>query len=428
MKRIVIIVAVIVVALVAVRALLARNGGTADTVGPYEFTQIERGDLENVVSATGTLSPVGTVEVGTQVSGTVDYVLVDYNEHVAKGQVLAVLDTTLLAASLRDARANVLHAEAQNSKAQNDLRRAQDLFEKGLVSESDMEDARTNAMSARASYVSGQAGFERSKANLGYAVIRSPIDGTVIMRSVEAGQTVAASFSTPTLFLIAEDLADMEIHALVDESDIGQIREGQHVRFTVEAYLDEMFDGTVRQIWLQPETIQNVVNYTVVVDAANRDGLLYPGMTATMDFLIDERKDVLLVPNTALRFQPSMAMFAELRAKMEERGIAVSGQRPDGASGAQQAGAAGGAFGGSGSGGTGSPDNGIARLWYLDEDGRAAVARVRTGATDGLKTEIVEGADVREGMEVIVAVNETDDGEGGSRNPLVTGPFGRRGH
>ena len=431
MKRIAIIAAVVVLALVAVRVILARNGND-EGGGKYEFVQIERGDLENVVSATGTLSAVGTVEVGTQVSGTIDYILVDYNQPVSRGQVLAVLDTTLLAASVRDARANVLHAEAQHDKSQNDLRRAQDLFDQGLVSESDMEDARTNAMSARASYVSANAGYERSKANLGYAVIRSPIDGTVIMRSIEAGQTVAASFSTPTLFVIAEDLTDMEIHALVDESDIGQIRAGQRARFTVEAYIDDVFEGTVRQIWLQPETIQNVVNYTVVVDAANREGLLYPGMTATVDFLIDQREDVVLVPNTALRFQPSMEMFAELRAKMEERGMSPPGTeagagartRSDpsdgGGGGAHDRGSSeSGPFGG-------SQQNGIARLWYLDEDGRVSVARVRTGATDGLKTEIVDGADVSEGMEVITAVNESEDGEGASRNPLVTGPFGRR--
>ena len=425
MKRIVIIVAVVVVALIAVRALLARNGGT-ESGGKYEFAQIERGDLENVVSATGTLSPVGTVEVGTQVSGTIDDVLVDYNEAVVRGQVLAVLDTTLLAASVRDARANVLQAEAQYDKARNDLRRAQDLFDQGLVSESDIEDARTTAMSARASYVSAEAGFERSKANLGYAVIRSPIDGTVIMRSVEAGQTVAASFSTPTLFVIAEGLADMEIHALVDESDIGQIREGQRARFTVEAYIDEMFDGTVRQIWLQPETIQNVVNYTVVVDASNRDGLLYPGMTATVDFLIDQREDVLLVPNAAIRFRPSMAMFAELRQKMEESGMPSPDKRSEGGAEPMRVGPGGTAPEAHGSSGLGAPEDGIARLWYLDGDGRVSVARVRTGATDGLKTEIVNGPDISEGMEVITAVSEAEEGDGGSRNPLATGPFGRR--
>jgi RND family efflux transporter MFP subunit len=407
--------------------ILGQNGAD-ESGGRYEFAQIERGDLENVVSATGTLSPVGTIEVGTQVSGTIDDVLVDYNQPVSQGQVLAVLDTTLLAASLRDARANLLQAQAQHDKAQNDLRRAQDLFDQGHVSESDIEDARTSAMSARASYVSAQAGLERSEANLGYAVIRSPIDGTVIMRSVEAGQTVAASFSTPTLFIIAEDLADMEIHALVDESDIGQIREGQHVRFTVEAYLDEMFEGEVRQVWLQPETIQNVVNYTVVVDASNRGGLLYPGMTATIDFLIDERKGVLLVPNTALRFQPSMAMFAELRARMEEQGASAPGQRPGAGRGAQQVSTGDLAAQGHAAGGSGAPDNGVARLWHLDEDGRISVARVRTGASDGLKTEIVEGPDVHEGMEVITAVNETEEDDGGSRNPLATGPFGRGRH
>jgi HlyD family secretion protein len=435
MKRTLVIVAVAVIAAIVVWQVLGRRGPEAD--GRYEFVEVARGDIENVISSTGTLSAVGTVEVGTQVSGTIDRVLVDYNEHVRRGQVLAVLDTTQLVASVRDAEASVLRAQAQHDQAVRDHGRAADLYAQNLISEADFDDSETSVMTAKAGVLSAEAGRDRSRANLGYAVIRSPIDGTVIMRNVEEGQTVAASFSTPTLFVIAEDLAEMEIRALVDESDIGQVKVGQKVRFTVEAYIDEEFEGIVRQIWLQPQTIQNVVNYTVVVDATNDRGLLFPGMTATADFFVDEVRDVLLVPNSALRFKPTESMIAEFmesmrarfesmseeeRQAMRQRGGAGGGRGgPSGAmasGGHQGGGAPGGMFGGAG--------DATPRLWFLDEDGNLAVAHIETGATDGRTTEIVRGGDVEEGMQVIKAVVESEEGDGGSRNPLATMPFGRR--
>ncbi|MCK5597812.1 MAG: efflux RND transporter periplasmic adaptor subunit, partial [Candidatus Eisenbacteria sp.] len=290
-----------------------------EQTGRFEFVEVERGDIENIVSSSGTLSAVGTVDVGTQVSGTIARILADYNETVRAGQVLAVLDTTMLSASVRDARAGVVRARSLHDQAVRDYDREQDLHENDLISDAQLSDTQTSVETARAGVLSAEASLDRSRANLRYAVIRSPIDGTVIMRNMEPGQTVAASFSTPTLFVIAEDLSEMEIHALVDESDIGAIREGQSVRFTVEAYMDEEFTGVVRQIWLQPQTVQNVVMYTVVVDARNDRGLLYPGMTATTDFLIDERHDVLMVPNAALKLRATPGMFEEMRATMEAR-------------------------------------------------------------------------------------------------------------
>ncbi len=428
MKRFVVSAIIVVAAILVVWSIRARTGEAADD--RYEFAEITRGDLENVISTTGTLSAVGTVDVGTQVSGTMARVYADYNDDVRRSQVLAVLDTTLLAASVRDGRANLLRAEAQYRKAELDHERAQELYEKDLISESEIEESRANRMSYEASLLSAQASLDRTRANLDYAVIRSPIDGKVIARNVEPGQTVAASFSTPTLFVIAEDLAEMEILAYVDEGDIGQITDGQTVRFTVEAYFEQDFHGTVREVRLQPQTVQNVVNYTVVVDAANDEGLLFPGMTATTDFLIEERENVLLIPNAALRLKPSMSMMMEMRDAMRERVEAMpdsvreqmrAGREKDGEGGRASSGGRG--HGGGSPGGFGFgmelPDN-VGRVFYLDENGRLDVTQIVKGATDGRSTEIVSGDAVEEGMRVITDVAEEEEDASGSRNPLAT--------
>ena len=440
MKKVIIIAAVVVVAAVIVWQLVGRGG--PEQSGMYEFVEVERGDIENIISSSGTLSAVGTVEVGTQVSGTIARIRADYNETVRAGQVLAVLDTTMLSASVRDARAGVVRAEALFDQAVRDFEREEDLHTSDLISDAQFSDTRTAMESARAGVLSAEASLDRSRANLKYAVIRSPIDGTVIMRNMEPGQTVAASFSTPTLFVIAEDLSEMEIHALVDESDIGSIRAGQSVRFTVEAYIDEQFAGVVRQVWLQPQTIQNVVMYTVVVDAPNDDGLLYPGMTATTDFLVDERSDVLMVPNAALRLKATPRMFAEMRETMEERmaelpdsvRLAMKDKMtPGGGSGSPHGGSSGrggmsggspGGMGGMSFNGSGS-DETSGMLWYLDEKGRLSVARIRKGVSDGRVTEIVRGRGIEEGTQVIKSVTEPEEDNGPS-NPLATSPFGRR--
>jgi len=440
MKKLIIIAAVVVVAAVIVWQLVGRGG--PEQLGMYEFVEVERGDIENIISSSGTLSAVGTVEVGTQVSGTIARIRADYNETVRAGQVLAVLDTTMLSASVRDARAGIVRAEALFDQAVRDFEREEDLHTSDLISDAQFSDTRTAMESARAGVLSAEASLDRSRANLKYAVIRSPIDGTVIMRNMEPGQTVAASFSTPTLFVIAEDLSEMEIRALVDESDIGSIRAGQSVRFTVEAYIDEQFAGVVRQVWLQPQTIQNVVMYTVVVDARNDDGLLYPGMTATTDFLIDERSDVLMVPNAALRLKATPRMFTEMRETMEERmaelpdsvRLAMKDRmRPGGGSASPHGGSSGrggmsggspGGMGGMSFNGSGS-DETSGMLWYLDEKGRLSVARITKGVSDGRMTEIVRGHGVEEGTQVITSVTEPEE-DNGSSNPLATSPFGRR--
>jgi HlyD family secretion protein len=358
----------------------------------FTFAAVERGDIENIISSTGTLEAKGTVEVGTQVSGSIDKVFVDFNDKVTKNQILAVLDTTLLSVAVRDAKASLLRAQAELELARTKYEDALQLHDAGYISELDFNTANTEYESARASLLSAQASLERAEVNLKHAVIRSPISGTVINRVVESGQTVAASLSTPTLFLIAEDLALMEIHAYVDESDIGQIKEGQNVRFTVEAYPDDEFTGTVREIRLQPEVIQNVVNYTVVIDAQNKDGLLLPGMTATVDFLVEQRKDALMISNAALHFQPTSEMLAEFRKTMQEKSAApvdstkqhvqypgsvayTEAQREQ------------------------SEETGV--LWFLNTENKLSMTRIRTGITDGKNTEIVDGPGITEGMQFI---------------------------
>ncbi len=348
----------------------------------YEFGEVTRADIENVVSSTGQMEPVGTVEIGTQVSGIVDRVLVDYNSQVKKGQLLAVLDTVTLAAQVRDAEAGLARADAQMAKAQTDLSRTQELFAKGLSSEQDMEAAKVAAATARAALQSAQSTLDRARANLTYAFIRSPIDGTVIARNVEPGQTVAASLSAPTVFIVAEDLARMRILAQVDESDIGSIDSGLPAKFTVQAFPDVEFTGTATQVRLQPTTSSGVVTYTVVVDAENRDNKLLPGMTATVDFYVQQRENVLTVPSSALKFRPTDEMLKQVR---RPGGDSLTPHRPRGfgapdSSRRRHA-------GGDSLGRPALPDS-VSQLWCVGANGRPELVLVRTGVSDGSRTEV----------------------------------------
>jgi len=277
--------------------------------GGQEFRtgRITRGTFEKTVSSTGTLTAVGTVEVGTQVSGTVSKVLADYNDQVLKGQVLAVLDQASFKAALTVSEAAVQMRQAEMEKAQTEYNRYLPLFKAGHLSEEEFFSYRTALKTAAASLRQAEAEFSRDKIDLENTVIRSPIDGTVIERSVDAGQTVAASLSSPTLFIIAKDLSSMEIEASVDENDIGVIRAGQKARFTVPAFPDNVFTGTVSTIRLNPTVVSNVVNYTVIVNVDDTKDLLLPGMTSTVDFIISRIEEALLVPSAALRFSSQPA-------------------------------------------------------------------------------------------------------------------------
>ena len=413
------ILAVIAMAAAAAAWFLTRGDDQGGET--YRLVEVSRGDVEEVVTSTGTLDAVTKVQVGTQVSGLIATIGADFNDRVSAGQVIAVIDTTLLASEVRSARANVARAEAERNDAQRELTRTQELFREQLVSQTDLDKALYAAESSSASLVSARVGLDRASNNLKYATIRAPISGTVVERNVDVGQTVAANFSAPQLFLIAEDLARMQILAAVDESDIGKVVEGQTARFTVQAHDDEQFRGTVRQVRLQSTVSENVVNYTVVVDVDNTDGRLLPGMTATVDFVISRADSVLTVPNAALRFKPTEAMVAALqarRAKMAAEGGRGAGSGGQGAAGQGVAGhgvaghGAGMPGGGAGFAGGAKPT----LLWYQDEDGTIGARPVRVGVSDGTVTEIMAPW-LQEGLQVVAGVT------GGTVAATSTNPF-----
>jgi HlyD family secretion protein len=347
-------IALVLVALLAVIGVFVARA-QARQATTYRFTTVGRGDIQSKVSATGTLNAVTTVSVGTQVSGQVSTLLVDYNATVKKGQLLARIDPTLAQQTVADADANLQKAQAQELQSQRDYKRSQDLMNGGLVARSEYETNQSSLAVARANVRSAQVALDRAKQNLAYTSIYAPIDGVVVERNVQQGQTVAASLSAPQLFLIANDLAHMQILAQVGESDIAQIKQGQNVNFTVQALPKENFHGTVQQVRLQSTTTDNVVNYTVVVAVDNAQGKLLPGMTARVDFITNAASNVLKVSNAALRFRPATTAIQKTR-------------------------------GGS--------------LYYLDATGNLASLQVRPGITDGSTTE-VRGQDVKEGMKVI---------------------------
>jgi HlyD family secretion protein len=416
MKKVLILLLIVVAAGVAGWWFFLRRPAEAET-SQYTFVEVERGDLESLVSATGTLAALQTVQVGTQVSGTISKVLVDFNDRVKQGQLLAVIDPSLLDAAVRDAEAGLDKTRAQLSEAQSQLEQNEPLFTQGLISRQDVLPLRTAVTTAKAGVVSADATLDRAKRNRVYAEIRSPIDGVVIARQVDPGQTVAASFSTPTLFTIAQDLSRMQILAQVDETDIGQVKVGQSVRFTVPAYPDKTFAGTVREIRLQPETVQNVVDYTVVVDAANPDGVLLPGMTATADFVVQQVQDVLKVAGAALRLRPTPEMLAALRSQRQASGGSPgAGRHGGGAAGASAPGdgvpgggpPGGGPPGGGPSGGFaggGKRPTDVAMLWSVDAAGALQATPVRIGPSDGFETAITPlRGGVEAGMKVISGI------------------------
>jgi HlyD family secretion protein len=386
--------------------------GERGEASPYRFATVERGDLEAIVSATGKLSAVTTVQVGTQVSGQVDKILVDFNDRVKQGQLIARIDPTLQEQEVRDAQAGVERNQAELEQAQREYDRNLQLFERKVLTEIEFNTAKYALAVARANLKSAQVMLDRARKNLAYTEIFAPIDGIVVERNVDVGQTVAASLNTPQLFLIANDLAHMQILASVDESDIGMIRNGQPVRFSVQAYPNVTFQGKVQQVRLQSATVENVVNYTVVVAVDNPDGKLLPGMTATVEFVTGSVSDALLVPNAALRFRPTEAMFAKVRGSRGEVGDRAQAQpRPGGQRSA-------GTDSGNSSARANAPGRrpaNAAMLWYLGNNGELEMTRARTGISDGQRTQ-VESAELREGMQIIVGV--TQGAQADSSNPF----------
>ncbi|MBN1307633.1 MAG: efflux RND transporter periplasmic adaptor subunit [Chitinispirillaceae bacterium] len=369
----------------------------------YTTVPVERGEIVNSITSTGTLEPVSIVEVGTQVSGIIDKLYADFNDVVEKGQLIAELDRTVLSGALDEAIANRNRVKALFDLAQAELKRNEPLFKKGFLSEQEFTKLRTDYITQEAMLHSAEASVVKARTNLHYATITSPINGTVIQRNIEVGQTVAASFSAPTLFVIAEDLRRMQILASVDEADIGVIRQGQEVRFTVQAFPEKKFSGLVEQVRLQPTVSQNVVTYTVVITTRNSDGTLLPGMTATVDFIVEKAVDVLMVPNAALRFNPSgdSARRPLMRVAKRERDFRKSGgemqrdslkamRRPRFEKQAAD---------------TARGKRGVVWIWVSGIPLRAAY--IRTGITDGKMTEVRSGAAIAESTLVITGIKTT---------------------
>ncbi|HYS26885.1 MAG TPA: efflux RND transporter periplasmic adaptor subunit, partial [Vicinamibacterales bacterium] len=419
---------VLAVSLVAGGIYYYRLHQAADAPAPMTAA-VTRGDVIAKVDATGTLAAVTTVQVGTQVSGTIKALHADYNSEVKKGQIVAELDSSLFQTQVDQARSTLIKVQADTDRVKVELddatskaRRAQELYDQKLISRNDLETAVATASQAEAALKSAQAMVTQARAalnqnqvNLDHTIIRAPIDGIVISRSVDVGQTVAASMSAPTLFVIAQDLAHMQVSASIDESDIGRIAMGQPVTFRVDAYPAQPFRGTVSQVRLEPKTDQNVVSYTTMIDVPNEDLKLKPGMTANVTVQIAMNENVLRVPNAALRFRPA------------DQGAGGSGQGAEGSQGSEFAGSQVRGTSGAGEGLRRADVSGprsFGRVFVL-RNGEFVPVRVRTGVSDGAMTAIVEG-DLQEGDQVITAMSEPGATvqQQPNTSPLI--PFGRR--
>jgi HlyD family secretion protein len=380
----------------------------------YELTAIDKGTVTALVDTTGTLNPVITVDIGSQVSGKIENIYVDFNSPVKAGQILTELEQLTFQTKVQQNEANYLSSVATLDKSKVSLEnsnkkyeRAKSLFEKDLISYEELESAEVQYLSAKADLQSSEARLEQAKAqletskvDLSYTIIKSPIDGVVINRNINVGQTVAASFQAPVLFQVANDLTKMQVECSVDEADIGRVKEGQTAQFTVDAFPNENFTGVVKQVRYSPEVIQNVVTYTTIVDVDNPDIKLRPGMTATISIVVGEAKNALRVPNSALRFQPPpevlQALFEEMRREMQ----AKRGQNSQADGQSEKRGHQANFQMGQGMGRMGSRMRDRARVWIQDENGKLNMVSIRTGVTDNAFTEIT-GGDIKEGQEVI---------------------------
>jgi HlyD family secretion protein len=354
----------------------------------YALATLERGDITQTVSANGTLNPVVLVSVGSQISGIVKKLYVDFNDRVKAGQVLAELDPTLMRAQLQQSEANVASAEAALKLAEANEARTRGLYVKEYVTRQDLDTAVQALDSAKAQLKLARAQAERDRTNLNYTVIRSPVAGVVVSRVVDVGQTVAASFQAPVLFTIAQDLSHMQIDSAYAEADVGNIRVGQQATFRVDAFPNRTFHGVVRQVRLNPTTQQNVVTYDVVVAVDNPEQILMPGMTAYVSITVAQRKDALLVPNAALRFRP-----AEGSARPAEKG---RGAEPKAERSKENA----------------APTGTV----YVLENGQPKAVRISTGITDSRMTEVL-GGDLKAGDKVVVADRQPPAKESGQRGP-----------
>lgn len=381
----------IIAGLVAVVAVVAwlLSGNKKEEEVNFVTEKVAPADIQNSITATGTIEPVTSVTVGTQVSGIVSKLYVDYNSVVKKGQVIAELDKTNLTSELNAAKAQLASVQSALNYQQANYNRYATLYKKGLVSGNDYEQARLSYQQARQQVASAKESVQRAQTNLGYATITSPIDGVVLSKSVEEGQTVAASFSTPELFTIARDLTNMQVVADVDEADIGNVAKGERVSFTVDAYPDDVFSGTVTQVRQEATTTNNVVTYEVVINAPNADLKLKPGLTANVTVYTQENNDVLSIPSKALRYTPQKET--------------VGNRKIQDINGAKN------------------------KVWTVE--GNMVVAhRVNIGMTDGTHTQVLSG--LKAGQEVITGVDVKSSEEPtasaeGERSPFAPGPRNR---
>jgi len=413
----------IAVACLAVLAALGFGRGGNKTELKFETAKVDRGRITAKVTATGTLSPLVTVQVGSQVSGRIQTLHADFNSTVKKGEVIARIDPRFFEAAVEQSRANLAaakgnltRAKAQAADAQLQRERAEALAEQNLVAQADRDTARANAEATRAAVAAAEGAVEQARAslnqaeiNLAYTTIYSPTDGVVISRNVDAGQTVAASLQAPTLFTIAEDLKKMQVDTNVAESDVGKLRPGMEASFFVDAYPAERFRGVVRQIRNAPQTLQNVVTYDAVIDVENPELKLKPGMTANVTFITNDLDGVMRVPNAALRFRPTEEMTAGTT------GEAAGGARASGPGPHNRGASAAGGRAGHASGGDGR------RTVWVMRGGKPMPASIRPGVTDGSLTEVVEG-ELQEGDEVVTGV---DGGETESSRSQRNAPFRR---
>lgn len=388
----------------------------------FETAVVKKGSIINTITATGTIEADTTVLIGTQVSGVIKKIYVDFNSNVKKGQLLAELDKTPLQTQVQQAQASLDDSKSEVEFQTATYERFKALIEKKLVARADYDQVKYNYDKARANLKTAQAGYDKAIVNLNYASIYSPIVGVVLNRAVDQGQTVAASFSTPNLFTIGNDLTQMQVQANVDEADIGQLRKGQPVSFTVDAYPAEIFKGDVRQIRLQPIVTSNVVTYTVIVNAPNPEKKLMPGMTANITVLVQKIDSVLIVPGKALRFTPDAAFMAEYMKNNpapQRQGTGGTGQANTNTQRQQSSGAAAQAIPGEPSSG-GQPGKKPVAVWVKTGD-KIHRTRVITGAIDGTNAEIKTG--LAEGDEVILSMNLPGKAGTPAAAATTTSPF-----
>lgn len=363
-----------VVILVVIGIVFFLLPATKKSVIKLDTVQVHKGDISTSITATGTVEPIVLVEVGTQVSGTISKLYVDYNSEVKKGQILAELDKNILVSELESAQATLQSRQVELSNQEKTYNRQKELWAKQAISKSDWEAAETVYRTAQLAVTSSKAAVLKATTNLGYATIYSTIDGIVISRAVEEGQTVAASFNTPTLFTIANDLTKMQVVANVDEADIGGVKEGQRVSFSVDAYPDDVFEGRVTQVRLQATTTSNVVTYEVVIDAPNPDLKLKPGLTANVNIYTFEENGVLTLPSKAFRFVPDPTLTKDLKGIKFEPAIQAD------------------------------PKNAKQKVVWIKANNIVSPKLVTIGSTDGINIAIKEG--LAEGEDVVVGISE----------------------